>query len=138
MLWQTPRRSISSAKLPSKEESRIQASTKPSKEQHKTQVSVKKAAANGTMEEQEKSSKLRTSIGKKAVEVSSSGLPGNLVRVPLNSRRVTDASVQWASLPSSISKLGRVCHLKTPCFLHLTSLILGCLIKKMCHESLLK
>ncbi|MED6170815.1 hypothetical protein PIB30_034725 [Stylosanthes scabra] len=103
----TPRRSISSDKLPSKVESRIQASTKPSKEEHKTQVSVKKVTANGAVEEQEKSSKLRTSTGKKAAEISSSGLPGNLVRVPLNSRRVTDASVQWSSLPSSIAKLGR-------------------------------
>ncbi|MED6144670.1 hypothetical protein PIB30_017771 [Stylosanthes scabra] len=103
----TPRRSISSDKLPSKVESRIQASTKPSKDEHKTQVSVKKGTANGIVEEQEKSSKLRTSNGKKAAEISSSGLPGNLVRVPLNSKRVTDASVQWSSLPSSIAKLGR-------------------------------
>ncbi|XP_072056278.1 uncharacterized protein [Arachis hypogaea] len=104
----TPRRSTSSDKLPSKVESRIQAPAKPSKEEHKSQVSVKKASANGTVEEQDKSSRLRTSNGKKAADISSSGLPGNLVRVPVNSRRVTDASVQWSSLPSSISKLGRV------------------------------
>ncbi|XP_015935425.1 uncharacterized protein LOC107461448 [Arachis duranensis] len=103
----TPRRSTSSDKLPSKVESRIQAPAKPSKEEHKSQVSVKKASANGTVEEQDKSSRLRTSNGKKAADISSSGLPGNLVRVPVNSRRVTDASVQWSSLPSSISKLGR-------------------------------
>ncbi|XP_061365139.1 uncharacterized protein LOC133308529 [Gastrolobium bilobum] len=103
----TPRRSISSEKLPSKEEGRNQAPTKPSKEEHKNQMSIKKATANGTMEEQEKSSKQRTSIGKKSAEVSNNGLPGNLVKVSLNSRKATDASVQWASLPSSISKLGR-------------------------------
>ncbi|TKY48314.1 muscle M-line assembly protein unc-89 [Spatholobus suberectus] len=104
----TPRRrSISGEKLPSKEEGRIQAPTKLSKEQHKSQTSTKKANANGTMEEPEKSSKQRTSIGKKSAEVSNSGLPGNLVKVSLSNRKVTDASVQWASLPSSISKLGR-------------------------------
>ena len=100
MVYQIPRRrSISNEKLLSKEESRIQAPTKPSKEQHKIQTPTKKANANGTMEEPEKSRKLRTSIRKKAAEVSNSGLPRNLVKVTLSNRKVTDASVQWASLP---------------------------------------
>ncbi|KAE9588125.1 hypothetical protein Lal_00003320 [Lupinus albus] len=103
----THRTSFSSERLSSKEESRIQASPKPSKEEHKTQMSVKKANANGTMEEQGKSSKQRTSIGKKSAEGSDNRFPGNMVKVSLNSRKVTDASVQWASLPSSISKLGK-------------------------------
>ncbi|KAK7245487.1 hypothetical protein RIF29_40333 [Crotalaria pallida] len=105
-------RSVSIEKLPSKEESRIQATTRPSKEEHKTQMSVKKATANGTVEEQEKSSKSRTSIGKKSPDGSNNGFPRNLVKVSLNSRKVTDGSVQWASLPSSISKLGKVYLLK--------------------------
>lgn len=111
MIYQTPRRSFSNGKLPSKE---VQAPTKSSKDEHKTQMSIKKATANGTLEEQEKSSKQRTSIGKKSAEVANHGLPGNLVKVSLNSRKVTDASVQWASLPSSISKIGRVYSLKNP------------------------
>ena len=119
------RRSISTEKFLSKEESRIQAPTKPSKEQHKIQTPTKKANANGTVEEPEKSSKLRTSIGKKSTEVSNSGLPGNLVKVTLSNTKLTDASVQWASLPSSISKIGRVYPLRTPLLSHLTSLILG-------------
>ncbi|ESW22442.1 hypothetical protein PHAVU_005G154300 [Phaseolus vulgaris] len=98
------RRSISNEKGPSKEEGKIKAPTKPAKEQHKTQTSTKKANANGTTAEPEKSSKQRTSIGKKA-EVSN--LPGNLVKVSLSNRKVTDVTVQWSSLPSSISKLGR-------------------------------
>lgn len=126
IVYQTPRRSISSEKLPSKEDSRIQASTKPSKEEHKSQMSVKKATANGTMEEQEKSSKQRTSIGKKSAELSNKGFPGNLVKVSLSSRKVIDASVQWASLPSSISKLGKVYLLKSPWILHLNSVVVGC------------
>ncbi|KAG5084990.1 hypothetical protein JHK82_052387 [Glycine max] len=80
---------------------------KPSKEQHKIQAPTKKVNANGTVEEPEKSSKLRTSIGKKSAKVSNSGLPGNLVKVTLSNRKVKDGSVQWASLPSSISKIGR-------------------------------
>lgn len=100
----TPRRSISSAKLPSRE---VKAPVKPSKEEQKPQMSIKKVTANGTSEEQEKSSKQRTSIGKKSAEVSNNGLPGNMVKVSLSSRKVTDASVQWTSLPSSISKLGK-------------------------------
>ncbi|KAG5080492.1 hypothetical protein JHK86_004557 [Glycine max] len=89
----TWRRSISTEKFLSKEESRIQAPTKPSKEQHKIQTPTKKANANGTVEEPEKSSKLRTSIGKKSTEVSNSRLPRNLVKVTLSNRKVTDAKV---------------------------------------------
>jgi hypothetical protein len=85
----------------------VKAPIKPSKEEHKAQVSTKKVTANGTTEEQEKLNR-RTSVGKKSAEVSNNGLPGNMVKVSLSSRKVTDASVQWASLPSSISKLGKV------------------------------
>ncbi|GAU21963.1 hypothetical protein TSUD_111030 [Trifolium subterraneum] len=97
----TPRRSsISNEKLLSRE---VKAPIKPSKEEHKAQVSIKKV----TTEEQEKLNR-RTSIGgKKSAEVSNNALPGNMVKVSLSSRKVTDASVQWASLPSSISKLGK-------------------------------
>ncbi|OIW08978.1 hypothetical protein TanjilG_05954 [Lupinus angustifolius] len=101
------RRSFSSEKLPFKEESRIQASIKPSKEEHKTQMSVKKATANRTMEEQEKSSERRNSLGQKSPEGSNNVIPGNMVKVSLNSRKVKDANVQWALLPSSMSRLGK-------------------------------
>ncbi|KAI9081864.1 hypothetical protein K1719_036126 [Acacia pycnantha] len=102
-----PRKSTSSEKLPSKEDSKAQATSKPSKEEHKAQTSVKKVIANGTPESQEKSSKPRTSLGKKSSELSGTELPGNLVKVSLNSKKVTDASIQWASLPSSLAKLGK-------------------------------
>ncbi|ESW03926.1 hypothetical protein PHAVU_011G052900 [Phaseolus vulgaris] len=104
---ETPRRSTSSEKLSSKEESKMQPLTKSSKEEHRTQTSIKKVVANGTMEEQEKTGKQRVSVGKKSSEFSNTGFPGNLVKVSPSSRKVTDASVQWASLPSSIAKLGR-------------------------------
>ncbi|BAT90852.1 hypothetical protein LR48_Vigan08g165100 [Vigna angularis] len=100
----TPRRSTSSEKFSSKEESKL---TKSSKEEHRTQTTIKKVVANGTTEEQEKTGKPRVSVGKKSSEFSNTGFPGNLVKVSPSSRKVTDASVQWASLPSSIAKLGR-------------------------------
>ncbi|CAL0322100.1 unnamed protein product [Lupinus luteus] len=103
----TRRRSITNERLFYKEENRIKASIKPCKEEHKTQMSVKKATANGTTAEHENSSKQRTYIGKKSPEGSNNGFPGNLVKVSLHNRKVTDASVEWASLPSSISKLGK-------------------------------
>jgi len=120
MFCQAPRKSTSSEKLPSKEDSKVQSTSKPSKEELKAQTSTKKVIANGTTEGQEKTSKQRTSFGKKSSEVSSTGLPGNLVKVSLNSRKVTDANVQWASLPSSLAKLGRVYCLTTYCILDLT------------------
>ncbi|CAI8592194.1 unnamed protein product [Vicia faba] len=99
-----PRRSMATDKLPSRE---VKAPIKPSKEEHKAQVSIKKVTSNGNIEEQEKSSKQRISFVKKSAEVSNNGLPGNMVKVSLSTRKVTDSSVQWASLPSSISKLGK-------------------------------
>lgn len=96
---------------------------KSSKEEYKTQTSIKKVVADGNVEEQEKSSKPRKSIGKKSSEVSNSGFPGDLVKFSPKSKKVTDASVQWASLPSSIAKLGRVYPRKTPCFLALASFL---------------
>ncbi|XP_045823734.1 uncharacterized protein LOC123916340 [Trifolium pratense] len=102
----TPRKSTSSEKFPSRDyESKTQASTKSSsKEENKIQKSIKKVVGDGTTEEQEKLSKPRNSFGKKSSEA---GLPGNLVKVSINSKKVTDASIQWTSLPSSIAKLGR-------------------------------
>ncbi|KAJ6370488.1 hypothetical protein OIU76_028716 [Salix suchowensis] len=67
----------------------------------------RKIVANGSLDEQDKSNKLRTSVGKKSSEHASNGLPGNLVKVSINSRRLTEGSVSWSSLPSSLAKLGK-------------------------------
>lgn len=104
----TSRISTSSDRLPSKEENMVQSYAKSSKGENKVQMSTKKVSANGTLDDQEKPSKQRTSVVKKSSsEVSSNGLPGNLAKVSINSRRLTDGSVSWASLPSSIAKLGK-------------------------------
>ncbi|XP_028121292.1 uncharacterized protein LOC114318581 [Camellia sinensis] len=101
-----PRKSTSE-RLPSKEENKVQISMKPSKEENKFQV-AKKVTANGDSDGVDKSNKQRTSAGKKSSgEAANHGLPGNLVKVSLSNRRLTDGSVSWASLPSSLSKLGK-------------------------------
>ncbi|KAF5778927.1 hypothetical protein HanXRQr2_Chr12g0553341 [Helianthus annuus] len=45
---------------------------------------------------------------KSSAEAPTNGLPGNLVKVSLSNRRLTDAAAaSWSSLPSSLAKLGK-------------------------------
>ncbi|KAJ6991460.1 hypothetical protein NC653_019596 [Populus alba x Populus x berolinensis] len=103
----TPRKSTSSERLPPKEDYRTQVSSKSSKEENKIQTPTKKFFANGSLDEQDKSNKLRTTAGKKSSEHANNGFPGNLVKVSINSRRLTEGSVSWSSLPSSLAKFGK-------------------------------
>ncbi|XP_015886595.3 uncharacterized protein LOC107421786 [Ziziphus jujuba] len=104
----TPRKSTSSERLPSKEENKFRISAKSSKEENKVQISSKKVTVNGTMNDQDRSNKQRISVGKKSSgDLVNSGVPGNLVKVPLNNKKLTEGSVSWASLPSSLAKLGK-------------------------------
>lgn len=101
---QVPRKSTSE-RLLSKEDQKV-ISAKPSKVENNSHSSAKKVTANGDLVDIDKSSKRKTSVGKKlAGDVA--GL-GNLVKISLSNKRFTDASVSWASLPSSIAKLGKV------------------------------
>ncbi|TYJ15007.1 hypothetical protein E1A91_A10G155600v1 [Gossypium mustelinum] len=102
-----PRKSTSSEKLLPKEENKLQTSTRSLKKESKSLVSTKKVMPNGMLDEQGKPNKPRTYIGKKSGDLSSNGGLGNLVKVPINSKRLTDGSVSWGSLPSSLSKLGK-------------------------------
>nr|VDC65236.1 unnamed protein product [Brassica rapa] len=100
-----PRKSTSSEKLPSKQE-RANVFAKSSKEQSSKTQSTKKVETAGVVDTKEKTSKPKsTSVGKKST--SENGLPGNLVKVPVNSKRLASASVQWGALPSSLSRLGQ-------------------------------
>ncbi|OAY51969.1 uncharacterized protein LOC110613847 [Manihot esculenta] len=101
-----PRKSMSTDRLASKEDNKIQLSAKSSKEENRNPISTKKVTANGNLDDQEKSNKLRASIGKKP-SGDNNGFPGNLVKVSINSRKLTDGSVSWSSLPSSVAKLGK-------------------------------
>ncbi|XP_048323649.1 uncharacterized protein LOC112492602 [Ziziphus jujuba] len=112
LLASTPRKSTSSERLPSKEENKIQTSSKSSKEENKVQISSKKVTVDGTMDDQDRSNEQRISVGKKSSgDLVNSGNPRNLVKVPLNNKKLTEGSVSWASLPSSLAKLGKVCIL---------------------------
>lgn len=87
----------------------VQSYAKPSKGEIMVQMSAKKVSGRSTLGDQEKPSKQFSPAGKKSSgEVSSNGLPANLSKVSLNSRRLTDGCVSWASLPSSLAKLGKV------------------------------
>ncbi|XP_010242740.1 PREDICTED: uncharacterized protein LOC104587013 [Nelumbo nucifera] len=104
------------AKLDLKSESRstsaprrkLSMNGKSSKEDSKVQMPAKKVTANRAGADSDKPNKQRVSIGKKTSgEVAGNGFPGNLVKVSISNRRLTDGSVSWASLPSTLSKLGK-------------------------------
>ncbi|KAL0322707.1 UNVERIFIED_CONTAM: hypothetical protein Sangu_1890000 [Sesamum angustifolium] len=102
----TPRKSISES-LPSKEDNKI-TSSKSTREESKVNESVKKTSINGDSPDIFKSAARTTLIGKKSSsEVAGNGFPGSLVKISFSNRRLTDASVSWASLPSSLAKLGK-------------------------------
>ncbi|KAJ0250689.1 Uncharacterized protein HA466_0139880 [Hirschfeldia incana] len=99
-----PRKSTSSEKLPSKQE-KANVFAKSSKENSKTQQ-TKKVETTGTVDTKDKTTKPKsTSIDRKSA--AENGLPGSLVKVPVNSKRLAAASIQWSSLPSSLSRLGQ-------------------------------
>nr|XP_043633397.1 uncharacterized protein LOC122604577 [Erigeron canadensis] len=92
-----PRKSTSEKMPSTKEES----SVKPSKE-------VRTPAKKGEMADNGHSDKPKPSPGRKSsAEASANGLPGNLVKVSLGNRRLTDGGASWSSLPSSLAKLGK-------------------------------
>uniref|UniRef100_A0A7N0TUN5 Uncharacterized protein n=1 Tax=Kalanchoe fedtschenkoi TaxID=63787 RepID=A0A7N0TUN5_KALFE len=94
----TPSRSASA-----KDGNKYQVSTKSSKEEKKTEPLAKLSPGDSI----EKSIKPRTSIGRKSPgEGANNGL-GALAKVSPNSRKLTEASASWASLPSSLAKLGK-------------------------------
>ncbi|KAJ4967669.1 hypothetical protein NE237_014370 [Protea cynaroides] len=75
--------------------------------EQKAQMTAKKVTANGGPGDLDKSNNQQTSVGKKTSEVASTGLPGNLIKVLPNNRRLTNGSVSWNSLPTSLAKLGK-------------------------------
>ncbi|KAK6930518.1 Protein of unknown function DUF936, plant [Dillenia turbinata] len=101
-----PRRSVSSDKSSSKEDNKVQTSVRSMKEDNKIHMLTKKVTANRALEDHDKPSKPRTSIGKKSSE-GANGFPANLVKISISNRRLTDGTVSWASLPSSLVKLGK-------------------------------
>ncbi|CAI0548753.1 unnamed protein product [Linum tenue] len=101
-----PRKSTSSERSLPREDSR--GFTNSFKEENKGPVSVKRAAFSGITDDQETMNKPRLSVGRKSSgELANNGLPGNFVKIPIHSKRLTEGSVSWTSLPSSLAKLGK-------------------------------
>lgn len=103
-----PRKNASDDKASTKVESKVQKPSKLSREESKDQISSRNLATNGAVDDLDRSSKPRHSIGRKSVDNDSNAFPANMVKVPANNRRLIDASVLWTSLPSSVTKLGKV------------------------------
>ncbi|KAF3493017.1 hypothetical protein DY000_02058031 [Brassica cretica] len=100
-----PRKSTSSEKLPSKQE-RANVFAKSSKEQSKTQSTKKvESTVVDTKDKTSKPKSTSTTVDRRST--AENGLPGSLVKVPVNSKRLAYASTQWSSLPSSLSRLGQ-------------------------------
>lgn len=77
---------------------------KPSKE-------VRTPAKRGDMvdnNDQYSNKQKPSSRRKSSAETPANGLPGNLVKVSLSNRRLTDGGASWSTLPSSLAKLGKV------------------------------
>ncbi|KAL4590391.1 hypothetical protein LXL04_003320 [Taraxacum kok-saghyz] len=104
-----PRKSTSE-RMPYKEEdNKSQLLTKSSKEDiTKIRTPVKRSMAFGDSLDLDLSNKQKPTPARKSTsEASSNGLQGNLVKVSLSSRRLTDGGASWSSLPSSLTKLGK-------------------------------
>nr|GEW43356.1 hypothetical protein [Tanacetum cinerariifolium] len=84
--------------------SREEPIVKSSKVESKVQTPAKRTE----VVDHDSSSKQKPSSGRKSsAEASANGLPGNLVKVSLSNRRLTEGGASWSSLPSSLAKLGK-------------------------------
>nr|GFA54881.1 hypothetical protein [Tanacetum cinerariifolium] len=84
--------------------SREEPIVKSSKLESKVQTPAKRAE----VVDHDSSSKQKSSSDRKSsAEASANGLPGNLVKVSLSNRRLTEGGASWSSLPSSLAKLGK-------------------------------
>lgn len=91
------------------EHKKVATSVKSSKEENKVQTSTKRVAKIGDVVDRDLSSKQKSTSGRKvSSEVSKSGLPVNMMKVSISNKKLTDANCSWSSLPSTISKLGKV------------------------------
>jgi hypothetical protein len=77
--------------------------------EEKVHIPTKKLASIGDVVDSDKAIKPRRSVSKKLSvgENHGNGLPGNLVKVSLSNKRLTDDNISWIGLPSSLTKLGK-------------------------------
>ncbi|TVU01433.1 hypothetical protein EJB05_53109 [Eragrostis curvula] len=78
---------------------------------HKDDSTIQKAARKSTAsapsEDTDKAIKKHPPTVKRTSGVSSNSNVTNLVKIPPNSKKLTDASTSWTSLPPSLAKLGK-------------------------------
>lgn len=107
---ETPRKSTGE-RMPSKVENhKVTSYMKSSKEESKVNTPSKKVTKIENMINHDHSSKRKSSssvVKKSSLEVSYNGLPGNMMKVSISNRRLTDGSGSWSSLPSNIAKIGK-------------------------------
>ncbi|XP_017700024.2 uncharacterized protein LOC103714852 [Phoenix dactylifera] len=77
------------------------------KEDNKVQTPARKSNASATLEDPDKLNKQPAPVTRRTSEATHNTSFGNLVKVVSSSRKWTDGSVSWASLPSSLAKLGK-------------------------------
>lgn len=79
------------------------------KEDNRAPTPLKKGNLNAALENVDKSAKPRISNVKKTSDVTNTNniSPGGLVKVSSSSKRWTDGSISWASLPQPLVKLGK-------------------------------
>ncbi|GAB2220064.1 hypothetical protein Drorol1_Dr00007707 [Drosera rotundifolia] len=101
------KRNSLSNERPSSNSDNIVGTPRLSKQDIKNPVPTKSIAKPGTSDDLENSSRQKDSTGRKSLDATKGSFMGNLVKVSVSSRRLTEESVAWTSLPSSLSKLGK-------------------------------
>lgn len=101
------KRNSLSNERPSSNSDNIVGTPRLSKQDIKNPVPTKSIAKLGTSDDLENSSRQKDSTGRKSLDATKGSFMGNLVKVSASSRRLTEESIAWTSLPSSLSKLGK-------------------------------
>lgn len=78
------------------------------KDDSKIQNPARKSTASAPSDDADKAVKKHPPTVKRASGVLSNPNVTNLVKIPPNSKKLTDASNWWTSLPPSLAKLGKV------------------------------
>lgn len=105
--FSVPRKS-SNERLPPKDGTKVKVSSKSFMEENKAGLSADMATTNGNLVDPNRLHKQIPSAGKKTPGNNANhGLPGNFSKVSLSTKRLTDGSASWTSLPSSLAKLGK-------------------------------
>ncbi|GAB2265614.1 hypothetical protein Dimus_000654 [Dionaea muscipula] len=99
--------SLANEKLSSNLEHIIHTPSKLLKEEVRSRASTRSITTTRVLDDMENSSKQKDSAGRKSLDTVKGGFLGNLVKVSASSRRLTEESASWSSLPSSLAKLGK-------------------------------